>query len=294
MDNLVTDSNIDNGQAQSSNVVEQNVNGQVEQVSNSSTWKSYLKSDLANSPLLKKFDDSHDGLNKAFESYANLEKLLGHEKVPVPKGPDDKEGWDRYSKAFKIPEKPDGYKLSEYQLPDSLKGISVDKNKFAEAVHSQKLTPSQAEGLWKIYNDLNVSTYQAAVKEQQDKVDTAINTLRQKWGDAYNTNVELGQMVINKFSDSQEMNDYITATLVSDPRGIEFLAKVGSQFAENKVGEFKNSRFTMTPDQAREEIEKIRKDSNHPYMNPKATDAEHTKAVEYVNSLYAVIARAKG
>ena len=50
------------------------------------SWKQGLSDDLKNSPLLQKFEDTIEGLSKAFESHANLEKLLGHEKVPIPKG----------------------------------------------------------------------------------------------------------------------------------------------------------------------------------------------------------------
>ena len=49
------------------------------------TWKANLGTDLRDSPLLQKFEDTPDGLNKAMESHANLEKLLGHDKVPIPK-----------------------------------------------------------------------------------------------------------------------------------------------------------------------------------------------------------------
>ena len=44
-------------------------------------WKQSLRSDLQGSPLIKNYDDSPDGLNKAFESYSNLEKLLGQDVV---------------------------------------------------------------------------------------------------------------------------------------------------------------------------------------------------------------------
>lgn len=258
------------------------------------SWKNTLRTDLKDSPLLQKFEDTPDGFNKAFESHANLEKLLGHEKVPVPKGPEDVEGWSRYRKAFSIPEKPDGYKLEDVKLPDSMKGITIDKSKFAEVAHQLDLTPAQAAKQWKIYNDIQAQAYEKHVQAHQAKVTESINALKQEWGDAYNANIELSQSVINKFSDSQEMNDYLTAALSQDPQGIKFLAKLGEQFTENKVGDFSPKRFSNTPEQARNEIDKIRLDPNHPYNNPKATEREHDAAVQYVNSLYATIARAKG
>lgn len=258
------------------------------------SWKSNVGTDLRDSPLMQKFEDTSDGLNKAIESHANLEKLLGHEKVPIPKDADDTEGWARFSKAMGIPDKADGYKLGDVQMPEAMKGFSIDKKKFAEVVHQQKLTPAQGEGLWKVYNELNVQTFNQAMTEQQNKINETINSLKGEWGDAYDSNVELGQMVINKFSDSQEMNDMVTSVLSKDPHGIKFLAKIGGQFAENKIGDFHMKRFTVGPEEARDAIDKIMKDPDHAYFGLKSTAKEHDAAVEYVNSLYATINRAKG
>ena len=104
------------------------------------------------------------------------------------------------------------------------------------------------------------------------------------------TNVELGQMVINKFSDSQETNDKITALLSKDPAGIKFLAKVGEQFAENKVPEFQMKRFSLAPEEAMEEITKMKMDLDGPYMNQKGkfTSKEHQVAVDRVNHLFGI------
>jgi len=260
----------------------------------STSWKSSLSADLRNSPLLQKFDDSPDGLNKAIESHANLEKLLGHEKVPIPKDVNDVEGWNRFSKAMGIPDKSEGYGLADSKLPDSMKGITIDKNKFAEVVHAHKLTPAQAKGLWKTYNDINIEAYNKAMENHQKLISDNVNKLKGEWGDTYETNIELGQMVINKFSDDQEMNDYLTATLSQDARGIKFLAKLGDQFAENKMGEFQMKRFSLGPEQADEEIQKIVKNPNHPYNSDKASPRERQAAIDYVNSLYAIKIKAQG
>lgn len=266
----------------------------VEQAESSSQgWKSSISTDLRNSPLLQKFEDTPEGLNKALESHANLEKLLGHDKVPIPKGVDDVEGWNRFSKAMGIPDKAEGYKLGDFPMPESLKGMAIDKNKFAEVAHAHKLTPSQTQGLWKIYNEINVESYNKAMEGHQKSLNDTINALRGEWGDAYETNVELGQTVINKFAPEKEANDWITATLSKHPNGIKFLAKIGEQFAEAQLGEFKMKRFSLAPEQAQEEIMKIVRDPKHPYNNDSASPREHQEAVDYVNNLYSVANKAK-
>jgi hypothetical protein len=257
-------------------------------------WKDKVGADLSKAPFMGKFEDTPDGLGKLATSYSSLEKLLGHDKVPIPKDANDVEGWNVFSKAMGIPDKAEAYGLPDAVLPDSMKGITIDKKQFAEIVHAHKLTPSQANGLWKAYTELNVQAFDKAMASHKEVVTKVVNQLKSEWGDAYDGNIELGQMVINKFSDDQETNDYITAQLTQDPRGVKFLAKLGNQFAENKMGEFSYKRFSLAPEQAQQEIQKILKDPKHPYNDIKAPNAEHQAAIDYVNSLYAVINKAKG
>lgn len=250
-------------------------------------WKQGLSTDLRNSPLLQKFDDTQDGLAKAFESHTNLEKLLGHEKVPLPKGPNDVEGHARLAKALGVPDRAEGYGLADPKLPKGLEGIAMDKSKFAEIAHAHKLTPAQAKSLWETYTQMNVSAYNKAMDDHQKNLTETVNRLRGEWGDAYDTNVELGQMVINNFAGDQETNDWLTAVFSQDPRGVKFLAKIGEQFAENKVGEFSYKKFSKTPEELQEEVEKETRDLEGPYMNTKNkfTAKEHQAAVDRINFL---------
>lgn len=258
------------------------------------SWKTKLPADIANSPTMQKFEDSQDGFAKAVESHLSLEKLLGHEKVPIPKGKDDVEGWNRFQKAMGIPDKADAYGLPDVEVPEGMKGMTYDKQKFAETVHAFKLTPEQAKGLWEAYTGMTKEAYSKAMKSHQENLTQVVNQLRSEWGDAYDTNVELGQLVINKFCDNQEAQDFITATLLKDPRGVKFLSKVGGQFAENKIGEFGYKKFSLTPEQAQAEIDAIVRDQNHPYNNERATKPERERAIDYVNNLYKQISKFKG
>jgi len=288
--------NLDNPEQQDNAQAQPEAPAPEQQAESQATWKEHLRSDLRNSPLSQKFDNDIDGLNKFAESYANLEKLLGHEKVPIPKGPDDVEGWTRYSKALGIPDKASGYSLPDPALPETLKNAAINKERFAEVVHAHKLTPSQAEGLWKSYNEINMDLYNRHVEGQKKNIADMVTRLKGEWGDTYDTNVELGQMVINKFSSDQEMNDYITAVLSQDPRGVKFLAKIGDQFAENKVGEFQMKRFSLAPDEAQSEIDKATADLDGPYMNHsgKFSEREHQAAMDRINHLRALIIKSRG
>lgn len=281
----------DNASTQTDNASTQTT----QQTTQASGWKSSLRTDLRNSPLLSKFEDSPVGLEKAFESHANLEQLLGHEKVPIPKDANDADGWNRFAKAMGIPDKADGYGLPDASLPDSMKGITLDKNQFAEVMHAHKVHPSAVKGIWDVYQKMTIDAYNKAMTDHQNQLTSTINSLKGEWGDAYETNVELGQAVINKFSSDKETNDWITAVLSADPRGIKFLAKIGDQFAENKIPEFSMKKFSMTPEDADDEIKKLTADLDGPYHNSKGkfTAREHQAAVDRVNLLHAQVIKAR-
>ena len=293
-DNLDQQKTVDNSDQQQETQETQKSTQQQQSQEQSFSWKSRLSADMQKAPSLQKFDDTPEGLGKAVESHLNLEKLLGHEKVPVPKDANDREGWDRYKKAFKIPEKPEGYALEDAKIPDSMKGMTFDKGKFAEVVHKFNLTPEQAKGLWNEYGQLSMGAYNKAIEAHSAKMTEIVNGLRAEWGDAYDANVDLGQTVINKFAGNKEEADLLTNAFLKDPLAIKFLAKIGNNFAENKIGEFSMKRFAKSPDEAQAEIDSIRRDPNHPFNNEKVSAAEHQRAVDYLLNLYAVVNRSKG
>src|SRR3990167_9763875 len=141
-------------------------------------WKTHLDQDLANSLTLKPYPDTKEGFSNAVKSHLLLEKLLGYEKVPIPKSKDDTAAWDIFSKAMGIPAKPDGYGLPDVEIPESMKGMSFDKAKFAEIVHQQKLTPEAAKGLWGAYTEMTKQAYAKAMKDKQDDMTARINQIR--------------------------------------------------------------------------------------------------------------------
>ena len=257
-------------------------------------WKNVLPQDFQNSPTLKKFPDTKEGFSEAIRSHLELERLLGYEKVPIPKSKDDQAAWAVYSKAMGIPEKADGYGLPDVEIPESMKGMVFDKAKFAEVVHNQKLTPDAAKGLWGAYTEMVKGAYEKAKQDHQDLIHANTNQLKGEWGEAYQSKVELGQMVLNKFCPSKEMNDKLTALLTSDPDGIRFLSLIGDQFSENKIGDFRYQRHSLTPEEAKNEWDAIRADLSHPYNNEKAPKAARDAAIARVNELIGIVKRPQG
>lgn len=257
------------------------------------SWKSQMLPDFANSPTMNKFPDTKDGFNNAVKSHLELEKMLGQNRVVVPKDDKDTEGWNAFAKAMGVPDKAEGYGLEDPDLPQELKGF-YNKQELAELAHALKLTPGQTKQLQSAYVDKMKTSYSKAAEAKKVEMQGTINRLRSDWGDAYDSNVQLGQMVINKFSADKETEDFVTSTILSDPRGAKFLAGLGKQFQENKIGDFKYQSFSLTPDQAQAEIDSTISDKNHPYNNDKLPQAQRQRAIDRINSLYQIISKAQG
>jgi hypothetical protein len=187
-----------------------------------------------------------------------------------------------------IPDKAESYGLADPVLPPEMKEVKLDKNRFAEIVHAHKLTPNQAKGLWEAYQRETITSYQNSVTDFKNQMSQVVNQLKAEWGDAYEANIDLGQTVINKFAGDDATKEFITALMLKDPRSIRFLAQIGNQFAENKVGDFQMKRFSLAPEEARDEWKKIANDPNHPYNNEKASPRDRNAAIDYVNSLIAI------
>lgn len=262
---------------------------------NAFDWHSQLTPDLKGSPFISKFENTSEGLKKAMQSYGNLEQLLGHEKVPIPKDENDTEGWARYRTAMKVPEKPEGYGLEDAKVPEVLKGVVMDKNKFAAFMHSQHATTAQTKAAWNMYVQENVNAYNTHMDNLQKDLEKNINVLKQEWGGAYDVNIELGQSVINQFAGDKETADFLTASLLKDPRGIKFMKTLGDQFAENKIGDFNLKRFAVSPDDAQNELNEMMRDLNGPYFNDsgKFSKKEQDTAVARATTLREIIAKAK-
>ncbi|MGE0233239.1 MAG: hypothetical protein AB7S46_15780, partial [Flavobacteriaceae bacterium] len=102
-------------------------------------WREELPEEMRAHPSLLKFD-SAEGLAK---SYLAAEKLIGTEKVPVPKTDAD---WERWYRAAGRPERPEEY---GFAAPDELpEGLAYDEaldRRLAGLAHEAGLNRRQAD-----------------------------------------------------------------------------------------------------------------------------------------------------
>lgn len=154
----------------------------------STDWKAALPEDIRGNPTLTKFT-SIEALAK---SYVNAQKMIGSDKIAIPKEGDE-EGWsDVYAKLGR-PENPDGYGFKEPEkVPDGLRYDPELDKRVAAIAHKRGLNRSQAAGVREDLMQLvaegatqNLEAGRANELAQAKEIADAETALKGEWGDAY-------------------------------------------------------------------------------------------------------------
>lgn len=187
--------------------------------------------------------------------YRNLEKLVGSEKVPLPKGTEDKEGWDRVYDALGRPKSAEEYKI------DVPQGGSPEFAKAAAGkFHELGLSAQQASALTDWYNSQAQSQMGNMQQQSAQKTEADLAAVKAEWGAAYTENLELGRRAAREFGLDQGKLAAIENGLGTGEM-LKFMAKLGRGLTEhNFEGGKSTNSFGMTPEAAQSRISALRQD----------------------------------
>lgn len=214
-------------------------------------WDNIQDADLKGYVQNKAWKDTTELAN----GYRNLEKLLGGEKLPMPKGDTDAEGWTRVYDALGRPKSADDYKLPvpEGGNPDFAKAASA---KF----HELGISSKQANALAEWWNSTAQGQQEQMMQQSAAASQRDLDQLSREWGAAYDENIQLGRQAAREFGINGEMASKLENALGT--KGLlEFMAKIGRGFTEHEFegGRSVNS-FGMTPDAAKQRISALKAD----------------------------------
>lgn len=187
--------------------------------------------------------------------YRNLEKLVGQDKIPMPKGAEDKDGWGRVYDALGRPKSADEYKLQvpEGQSPEFAKAAA---GKF----HELGLSSSQAEALVEWYNGQGSTAQQAMQQQSAQKAEADITALKSEWGQAWDENINLGSRAAKEFGLDQGKLNAIEQAMGTGEM-LKFMARIGRGLTEHSFeGGNSTNSFGMTPEAAKSRISALQND----------------------------------
>ena len=188
-------------------------------------------------------------------SYREIEKLMGGEKLPIPKDPNDKAAWDVVHRALGKPESPEGYGL------DKIEGLDKTfAGEAAKAFHDLGLSPKQAQALVEFQTNGVKARMEAAENEFQQTRQLDVNGMKKDWGNQFEPKVEMGRRAATQFGlDNTALESLERA--MGTRKASEFLVKVGESFAEAPMVHAQApTPQAMTPETAKVELERLMKD----------------------------------
>lgn len=188
-------------------------------------------------------------------SYREIEKLMGGEKLPIPKDPNDKAAWDVVHRALGKPESPEGYGL------DKIEGLDKTfAGEAAKAFHDLGLSPKQAQALVEFQTNGVKARMEAAENEFQQTRQLDVNGLKKDWGNQFEPKVEMGRRAATQFGlDNAALESLERA--MGTRKASEFLVKVGESFAEAPMVHAQApTPQAMTPETAKVELARLMKD----------------------------------
>lgn len=243
------------------------------------TWRDRLPDDLKAHASLSKFE-TEEGLAK---SYVNLERMLGGDKVPVPKDAEDKEGWDRFYAAAGRPEKPEDYKLERpSQLPE---GVSVDEageTFLKQFAHQNGWNQRQFDAAYKTFLEREQQKVAAWSKSQRDSYDEGMRAL-QLTGNKDEI-LNLAAATKQQYFDDDAVARLDAAGLGNDPVIIRALAKIGKDLTGHQVLKGRGGEPVKTVDQIKNDIGEFRKVHNTALMDK--THPEHDARTKELEGMY--------
>ena len=242
-------------------------------------WFNSLPENLTTHPTVTKFKDKTpaDVLN----SYVNLESKIGEKGVIKPKEGDPQEIWDKYYQDLGRPEAYDKYDLKD---PEQAEFQDAElKDTMMKTAYENGLTQEQFQGLWDKFYDTMGAKVQKSLGDYENHVAETEKQLKLKYGATYDEVVSKAQKVVETIVPEDKRSEFL-AKYGNDPLVIETMINASNKLSEDSIGTKGNSVSALTPEQARQEILRIKGDKSHPLYNE--FDPLHQNAKEEMESLY--------
>jgi len=239
----------------------------------------------------------YGSLEEQVKGHLELQKAFGMDKIVWPKDENDHEAWAKLHDKLGVPREVSGYKLSEANLPEELKGVSIDKDTFIAAMHQAKVPQKSAELLFKSYVNTLTESYDKQVAKHNAKFQEDTVALQKEWGEAFEEKKQISNRAVRYLAENEEEIKFLTNTLGGDPKGMRVLARLGETLKENQIGSFEATRFNLTPDEATQKLTKIRR--SKAYLDGVDEDGQalskkdHEALIDEANRLQAIIVKSQ-
>ena len=242
----------------------------------STGWREGLSPDIKDHTSLSEFKTPDD----LAKSYVNQQKMIGVNKIPIPDsfGENEEVRGKFFNEVFDRLGRPKEAK--DYKVPEGAKGEQRDIDAFKAEAHKLGILPYQFEGIYKyqmgIVDRVERQQAEGKVKKNQDSE----ASLRQELGLAYEGKILKAQTLLNKYG-GDDYKALLDSGFGSDPAVVKFMIKMSDMMSEDGIVKGQ-SEVTMTPEQARKEVNTVTKQ----LLEMKQSDPEYKDLLSRKRVLY--------
>ena len=236
---------------------------QVAQGGSGNSFMEMIPEELREHPSLSPIKD----VGNLARSYVNAQRLIGSDKVPLPKNPTEEDLDNIYSRLGR-PETAAGYELAA----DGNLITEEIATQYADIAHSLRLTPQQAQGVLDYYKSSVEQSSQGLHEQAEKQAEQTALELQKEWGSAFESKVTAAKDIVEQFGGGDLLQMKLDdGTLVGNhPAFIKAFAAMGdfksTVTSEDTVSD--NTRTSnFTPAMAQQEIDTIMNDKSHAYWN---------------------------
>jgi hypothetical protein len=242
-------------------------------------WKAGLPADIRAEASLADIKD----IASLAKSYVHAQKMVGVEKLPMPKDNWTPEQHNEFWAKLGRPETPDGYKVPE--VPD----MPVNKEAVApylKAMHEAGLTGKQAEKVLGFYMNEQAGAVKKAQESFEQSRQAGEQALRQEWGNDFNLNVAKAQSIVRQFGNEDLLQKIEASGLGNDPAFIKMMAKAATPFVEDNGRADGSSIQLPGAAKSQAEINNLRMDKDFMKTLTDRNQPGHKQALEKWNNLF--------
>jgi hypothetical protein len=215
-------------------------------------------------------------------NYANVQKLVGADKIVVPGKSTTPEQWQEIYDKLGRP-KAEEYKVEvdkDAQLnPDFVKD-------FTGKLHAAGVLPHQAKEIMNAIAESNKGYVKSQSEAMAARQAEQMNSLKTEWGSAYNENISRARAFLKEFATPEDLKAMQQNGFGHDPNFIRLASKAGALLSEDQIkGQGGQGKSFTSPADAQAKISEITSNVKHAYFN--SADPGHYAAKQEMERLFA-------
>lgn len=198
-------------------------------------FRSLLPEDIRKDALFDvlKPKDQAEAIALLGKGYAHAQRSLGTARLEAPNEKWTDKEWDKFYAALGRPETPDKYEVPEFKFAEGLAIIPEKLAAYKAHMHKLGFTPKQVKGMMEFYfKDVN-EAHVAAQSEEARLRAQAESTLKEKFGDKYEANMDIARAVLKKHGSESFVEFMNSSGLGNHPEFVQFMVKVGTMLHED-------------------------------------------------------------